>query len=181
MEIKILKEAGYEEAIFGLSLNKNQPLTNMPGVAKRLAHFDGGHNKFLEHIELWIEVTAPRFWWQEADTYRLSSKNSESTMHTLTKRKIQQSDFSARIPESYLSFLNQKMEEGGLLAVKPFLPEGFLQKRMWKMSYKTLKNIVQQRKSHRLPEWNSFVKQIMKQVAHPYFLMDEEKINDYLQ
>lgn len=173
IEVKVLREAGYKEALYGISLNKNQPISNMPRVAKRLAHFDGGHNKFLEQIEVWLEVRAQRHWWQEADTYRLSSKNSESTMHTLMNRELEQSDFARPIPGAYLSFLNNIMREQGLIELKDYLPEGFLQKRMWKMSYKTLRNIVNQRRNHKLPGWKTFVEEILKQVEHPEFLIKE--------
>ena len=81
-----LEEAGYQSALFGLSLNKNQPLENMPDVAKKLCNKSGGHNKFLESIIIWLDVTAPRYWWQDADTYRLSTKQSQSTNHTILKR-----------------------------------------------------------------------------------------------
>lgn len=53
--------------------------------AGRLFEKDGGHNKFLESVILWLDVNAPLYWWTEADTYRLSTKQSESTMHTLEK------------------------------------------------------------------------------------------------
>ena len=171
IEVKVLREAGYEEAMFGISLNKNQPIENMPIVAARLSSFDGGHNKFLEQIEVWLDVKAPRHWWQEADTYRLSSKNSQSTMHTLMKRNIEQTDFEEKIPDSYLHFLNDTMKNDGLIKLKAYLPEGFMQRRMWKMSYKTLRNIIQQRKNHRLPHWKTFVEEILKQVEHPILLM----------
>ena len=55
----------------------------MKEISEKLHDKDEGHNKFLESIIIWAEVTAPRYWWQEADTYRLSTKQSESTMHTL--------------------------------------------------------------------------------------------------
>ena len=94
---RIIGEYGFEQALFGLGLSygitsgmsysdfiKNDNLVNkMSSVAEKLCSNDGGHNKFLESIKIWLDVDAPRFWWSEADTYRLSSKNSESTMHTL--------------------------------------------------------------------------------------------------
>ena len=87
MHIAIPKEAGYEEAILGLSLNKNQPIENMPNVLRRLAHKGGGHSKALESICVWLDITAPRFWWAEFDTYRVGmTKQSQSTIHTLIKR-----------------------------------------------------------------------------------------------
>ena len=88
MKVEVVNESGYTEALLGLSLSHNQPIENMADVALKLASKDGGHNKFLESIYIWLDITAPRFWWQEADTYRLSTKQSESTMHTMTNRPM---------------------------------------------------------------------------------------------
>ena len=175
IDVKVLNEAGHEFAMLGISLNKDQPVENMPKVAKRLAHFDGGHNKFLEQIEIWLDVRAPRHWWQEADTYRLSTKNSQSTMHTLMNKKIEQNDFEREIPKDYLNFLNDIMEQETLHVLKAYLPEGFMQRRMWKMSYKTLRNIIAQRERHRLPHWQKFCKEILLQVEHPEYLKPVEQ------
>lgn len=76
--IEILNESGYEEAMLGLSLSFNQPVSNMKGVSDRLYDKDGGHNKFLESVCVWLDITMPRYWWSEADTYRISvTKQSE--------------------------------------------------------------------------------------------------------
>ena len=83
MNVTVLNEAGYQEALLGLSLSYEQSLDKMPAVAERLAQRDNGHNKFLESIVVWLDVIAPRYWWQEFDTYRIGvSKQSSSTMHT---------------------------------------------------------------------------------------------------
>ena len=56
--------------------------------------------------------------------------------------------------------------------VKSVLPEGFLQRREWCMSYKTLKNIHSQRKNHKLPHWRMFLEQVLKGISHPEFVTD---------
>ena len=71
MKIKILKEAGYDEALLGLSLSYNTKIERMDKVAAKLYCKDGGHNKFLESICVWLDITAARYWWQEFDTYRI--------------------------------------------------------------------------------------------------------------
>jgi len=175
LKVKILKEAGYEEALFGLSLNKNVYKEKLwkdriEQVAKKLAFHDGGHNKFLEHIYVWLDVVAPRYWWQEADTYRLSSKQSQSTMHTILKGFLTNDDFEEPISEEYLKFLNNLISDKNLIKIKAYLPEGFIQKREWVMSYKTLKGIISQRKNHLLPHWKFFVDEILKNIEHPELL-----------
>jgi len=177
MTISVIKrgEYGYEQALEGLSYNKNQS-KDMEKVSLKLAPMDGGHNKFLESMFVWLSVTAPRYWWQEADTYRLSTKQSESTMHTIHKRFLVTEDFEdGNIWYPYLQYLNEELQKlmDKKTTVEDFkrkIPESFLQKRMWCMSYKTLRNVIFQRKKHKLSNWKSFIKQTLEQVDHPEIL-----------
>ena len=79
MKVEILKEAGYDEALLGLSLSYGTTIERAEEVAKKIASKNGGHNKFLESIIMWIDVTAPRYWWSQMDTYRMMTKQSQST------------------------------------------------------------------------------------------------------
>jgi hypothetical protein len=177
-------EAGYKAALLGLAHNKKKTPEKMSLVAQKLADKDGGHNKFLESIVLWLDVRAPRYFWQEADTFRLSTKQSESTMHTLTQELL---DIDPDNPKAVQRFLNDNFEPesctpetlrwiydaakaNDLVAVKKRLPEGFLQTRTWCMSYKTLRNIILQRRTHRLPHWKEFIRQTLEQADHPELL-----------
>ena len=171
MKVNILKECGYEEALLGTSLSRNQPPENMVGVCKHLAPKDGGHNKFLEFMAVWIDITAPRYLWQQISTYRCgNSWLSESTMYTITKRHLEQSDFEEPIDETILNRLNEIIDNGDLEEVKNNLPEGFLQRRIMVTNYKSLKNILWQRKHHKLPQWRLFCDEVLKQIAHPDLL-----------
>ena len=145
----------------------------MPEVARRLALKGDGHNKFLESIVLWVDITAPRYWWQQFDTYRVGiTKQSESTMHTMTKRPLTQGDFEHRIPAETLAHLNDLIAGKDWKQVKRLLPEAFLQRRIVCLSYMALQRMIRQRATHRLEEWRTFVDQILKQVAHPKFLKE---------
>ena len=174
LTVEVIEEAGYKAALFGLSLNMKQherkEPRDMEKVLQKLAHLDGGHNKTLEHIMLWFNVNAPRYWWSQADTYRISSKNSESTMHTILKRQLKQEDFEVDIPNEYLTFLNLLVASKNIKEVKRFLPEGYMQRRMWMMSYKTLRNIILQRRKHKLNNWQMFLRTIIGQISHPELL-----------
>ena len=187
MEVKIINEAGYTEALFGMSLSFYDGLVPLSTwwakqarkastIAPKLAHKDGGHNKFLEHIEVWIMVNAPLSWWKQADTYRMSTKLSTSTMHTLKKRfPLGSEDFSKStnilIIDTYNSICS---EEKDINIIADNLPSGFLQDRLWKVSYKTLRNIVHQRKNHRLKDWDDFIEQVLEQIEHPELINKEE-------
>lgn len=177
MIISILREAGYVEAMLGLSLSYGTTIDRARIVANKIANKDYGENKFLESIYLWFDITAPRYWWQEADTYRLSTKQSESTMHTIQSRYLEQGDFEDPIEVKTLHSLNRLIEIYGrtkhpddLVQIKNLLPEGFLQRRIWSMNYKTLRNIVTQRETHRLPQWRHFCAFVRENVLHPQFL-----------
>ena len=83
-KVKILKEAGFEESMMAISMNKKMYSRDMYPVSMRLFNDDNGHNKFLEMIGVWIDYTLPRSIHSELDTYRIgTSKSSESTMHRL--------------------------------------------------------------------------------------------------
>jgi hypothetical protein len=181
MLVKIVKEAGYEEAMLGLSLSRNQPPENMPKVACNLAGKGNGHDKFLESIYVWLDVTSPIFWWSEADTYRISTKQSASTMYLITKRLLVQEDFEYPLEQHTLDGLNSNItkyreeeskEEKDILfmSIKNLLPGGFLQRRIWVVNYKTIYGILQQRKFHRLPQWRQFCTYLRENLEHKEFV-----------
>jgi hypothetical protein len=176
MEVKILHESGYIEALYGLSLSYNKDMERMPVVAERLAGRDGGHNKFLESIIVWIEIDAPRYWWQQFDTYRVgTTKQSQSTMHTLMKEPINSSMFEGEpLSPTFLELLESWRQFGLFTRLKQHLPESFLQRRIVCTNYKVLRNMIIQRKAHRLDEWMFFIKAIEEGVGHPELLPKKE-------
>mgnify|MGYP003800758625 CR=1 FL=1 len=187
MNIIKLNETGYEEAALGFSLSKNSTTTRAKEILPKFAFGIPGENNFLEFICTWYDITAPRFWWQEFDRYRVGvSRLSESTMHTLTKRKISTCDFEYVMDNEIVEELNDTIrmysectgenKKHFFLQLKNTLPEGFLQRRIVMMNYKALKNIIEQRRNHRLPQWQLFCDAILSTVEHPEFL--ERKTED---
>ncbi len=173
MKVRLLEEHGYDSAMLGLSLSHQQDPQRMPVVARRLRFLGDGHNKFLESIVIWLDVVAPRYFWQEFDTYRIGvTKQSESTMHTITARPLTQSDFAHAVPDSHLGHLNELIKAGRWEEAKWQLPESFLQRRVVSMNYMAMQRIVRQRATHRLPEWHLFIDQVLESVAHPEFLKE---------
>jgi hypothetical protein len=63
-----------------------------------------------------------------------------------------------------------------LVFVKRMLPESFMQRRVWNINYKTLRNMYLQRNGHRLPHWNMFLEQVIEQLKHPEFIKMEMKM-----
>jgi len=176
VDVRVIGEAGWDAAALGVSLSHGMHRSpeRWEGRKRRvlagLAHKQGGHNKFLESIIVWLDVTAPRYWWQQADTYRLATKQSESTMHTLMRTPIKQSMFVEPIATETLWTLEHIRATKQFSRLKACLPEGFLQRRVWCLSYKTLQNMWYQRKAHRLPEWQDFFALVLAGVEHPEYI-----------
>jgi len=139
MNVRILEEHGYSSALLGLCLSYNQDPEHMPAVAQKLRFKGDGHNKFLESIAVWMDIDAPRYFWQQFDTYRIGvTKQSESTMHTMTARPLQQDDFEHPIPEAHLKHLNVLIADQQWQTAKQDLPESFLQRRIVCLNYMIL-------------------------------------------
>lgn len=183
MEVFIKHEAGYECALYGMALSYHDraakdwwtrdAYARAQARAAILAHRDGGHNKFLESIAVWLDVEACRAWWSEFDTYRVGiTKQSESTMHTLAKRPPTDSDFETGTPSSAIvAFIRAwQTPKNDIHALKVALPEGFLQRRLILTNYKTLRTILIQREGHRLVWWREFADAIYQQAEHPELL-----------
>ena len=171
MIVKILEECGREQALLGLSLSYNKNPSEVEEISLKLAHKDGGHNKFLESIVLWVDITAPRYWWQQFDTYRVGvTKQSQSTMHTLLKTPISQDLFESKISQNIISRLEYLRTKPDFEQLKLELPEGFLQRRIICTNYKALRNIISQRKQHKIKEWQYFINEILNNIKHKEYL-----------
>lgn len=58
---------------------------------------EGGndHRKFMRMIVVYLDITAPLYWWKEFDTYKVGTvANSCSTMHKIHAKEFELSDFS---------------------------------------------------------------------------------------
>lgn len=61
----------------------------------RLTKAGKDHRKFMRMIPVWIDITAPLYWWKEFDTYKVGTvANSCSTMHKIHAYNFYRSDFS---------------------------------------------------------------------------------------
>lgn len=136
----------------------------------RLRNAGTDHRKFMRMIVVYADITAPRYWWTEADTYRMGvEKNSCSTMHTIHKREFILDDFSHEHMsndvlielERIIDVLNIRRRDFLETKEKTFwwdmiqlLPQSYNQKRTMMMNYEVLSNIYKSRKGHKLDEWN---------------------------
>lgn len=61
----------------------------------KLAKFGTDHRKYLRMMPVYARITAPLYWWKEFDTYKVGTvANSCSTMHKITEKEFNRSDFS---------------------------------------------------------------------------------------
>lgn len=140
------------------------------------------HSKFMRQIMVCVDITAPLYWWKEADQYRVGvTTNSESTMHKLASTPITMECFEAidyqrhlastianddthpalLIPGSiidWLEWLRQTyLKTKDKLYWKElilWLPESWLQTRTVTMNYENVRNMYFQRRHHKLTEWS---------------------------
>lgn len=64
-------------------------------LMQKLAAAGSDHGKFLRMITVYLDITAPLYWWKEFDTYKVGTvANSCSTMHKIHERPFTIDDFS---------------------------------------------------------------------------------------
>lgn len=138
------------------SMKRAESLANASG---------GGHNQFLSGIVVSFDLTCSNKMWVELERYRfITFVSSQSTMHRIAKFDLSKSyneyvnpgiiqimqllkeNYEANpTPENYLNLLYSN-------------PSGFELTARLTTNYRCLRNVYQQRKNHRLPEWRAFCK-----------------------
>lgn len=155
---------------------------NDRSLMNRLFKAGTEHRKYLRQISLSLDITAPLYWWKEFDTYKVgTAANSTSTMHKLTSKPIELSDFSfdadekenadfakedfrkaVEICESLRLRYMATKEKHIWRALIQILPEGYNQTRTVTLNYENVFNIIHQRAGHKLSEWHTLVDELKK-------------------
>ena len=142
------------------------------------------HRKFMRMIAVYVDITAPLYWWKEFDTYKVGTEaNSCSTMHKIHAKEFTLDDFSHEHligsvvgvdlypPKQELSntiytlnkcrkmFIETKDKVWWWQMIQ-LLPSSYNQKRTVMLNYEVLANIFKSRKSHKLDEWKDFCRWI---------------------
>ena len=64
-------------------------------LMKKLRNAGTDHRKFMRMITVYLDITAPLYWWKEFDTYKVGTvANSCSTMHKIHAKEFTMEDFS---------------------------------------------------------------------------------------
>lgn len=145
-------------------------------LMKTLSKAGTDHGKFLRMIHVQVDVTAPLYWWKEADQYKVGTvTDSCSTMHKIHAKEFTPDDFSCErlLFDSFGAFnrvinlLNKYRDEYVRTGTRTYwlqmiqlLPSSYNQKRTWDLNYAVLKAIYHARKNHKLDEWKKLCKWI---------------------
>lgn len=179
----------YDECPYDHNPDKLIVGENDKQLMMNLAHGGPVHAKYRRMITVYLDITAPLYWWKEFDTYKVGTvANSCSTMHKIHAKEFTWDDFShehlcnygdtpsdfaklmGRTIESLnmarVLYLNERDKHGGESAKKywwqmiQLLPSSYNQKRTVMLNYEVLAAMYESRKNHKLDEWREFCKWI---------------------
>lgn len=149
-------------------------------LAVKLAKAGTDHRKFMRMITVYLDITAPLYWWKEFDTYKVGTvANSCSTMHKIAAKEFTLEDFSCEhlisdeaIPgrvysakgmmEATVDNLNmfrklylETQDKKYWWQLIQLLPSSYNQRRTVMLNYEVLANIYKSRRNHKLDEWHT--------------------------
>lgn len=156
---------------------------NDKNLMKRLRNAGTDHRKFMRMITVYVDITAPLYWWKEFDTYKVGTvANSCSTMHKIADKEFTFEDFSheklinsmcMEIQEQHIRLspmqtlatmiecLNayrdlylQTKDKKYWWQMIQLLPSSYNQRRTVMLNYEVLANMYRSRKNHKLDEWH---------------------------
>lgn len=147
----------------------------------RLRNAGTDHRKFMRMITVYLDITAPLYWWKEFDTYKVGTvANSCSTMHKIAAKEFTLDDFSHEhlidtcllervmnelniFRDIYNNYDKQTEKYKAEFSKKDIwwqmiqlLPTSYNQKRTVLLNYEVLANIYKSRRNHKLDEWHTF-------------------------
>ena len=129
------------------------------------------HRKFMRMITVYLDITAPLYWWKEFDTFKVGTvANSCSTMHKIAAKEFTLDDFSCEHLYAPLQDLRPTIDLLNMYREKyletkdkndwwqmiQLLPSSYNQRRTIMLNYEVLANIYKSRHNHKLDEWREF-------------------------
>ena len=155
--------------------------TNDLDLMTRLRNAGTDHRKFMRMIIVYLDITAPLYYWKEFDTYKVGTvANSCSTMHKIADKEFTLEDFSCEhLQNSWLAHLketirllneardaynwcNTDAKKDWWWQMIQLLPSSYNQKRTVMLNYEVLANMYKSRRNHKLDEWHTFCDWIEK-------------------
>lgn len=163
----------------------------------RLRNAGPDHRKFMRMITVYVDITAPLYWWKEFDTYKVGTvANSCSTMHKIAEKEFTIEDFSCEhLENSWLVHLketikllneardayhwcNTDAKKEWWWQMIQLLPSSYNQKRTVMLNYEVLANIYKSRNNHKLDEWSVGFMEWIESLPYSELITGEEKNND---
>ena len=142
-------------------------------LMRKLVSAGTDHRKFMRMITVYVDITAPLYWWKEFDTYKVGTvANSCSTMHKIADKEFTLEDFSCEhLETAWLATLketikvlnwardayrlcDEDVKKEWWWQMIQLLPSSYNQKRTVMLNYEVLANIYKSRKNHKLDEWS---------------------------
>lgn len=152
------------------------------------------HRKFMRMIAVYVDITAPLYWWKEFDTYKVGTvANSCSTMHKIAEKEFTIEDFSCEhLENSWLVHLketikllneardayhwcNTDAKKEWWWQMIQLLPSSYNQKRTVMLNYEVLANIYKSRNNHKLDEWSVGFMDWIKSLPYSELITGKEK------
>lgn len=126
-----------------------------------------GHDNFLKGILVQLDVTAPLYWWKQAQRYHwFDFISSQSTMHCLMKFDIESQcvpttskeviQIIEKMVNEYKALEDSEERKALWEQIVASLPCGFCLGATMTTNYQQLKTMYHQRKNHKLKEWHIF-------------------------
>ena len=160
-------------------------------LMNRLAAGGSVHAKYRRMIIVYVDITAPLYWWKEFDTYKVGTvANSCSTMHKIADKEFTIDDFSVNHLTdlsiegfmALITYLNVLRDRYNLDKNKEdwwqiiqLLPSSYNQKRTVMLNYEVLAGIYPMRKNHKLDEWQEFC-QWIEQLPYSELIVGSESL-----
>lgn len=160
----------------------------------RLRNAGTDHRKFMRMITVYVDITAPLYWWKEFDTYKVGTvANSCSTMHKIAEKEFTIEDFSCEhLGNSWLVHLketikllneardayhwcNTDAKKEWWWQMIQLLPSSYNQKRTVMLNYEVLANIYKSRNNHKLDEWSVGFMDWIKSLPYSELITGKEK------
>lgn len=154
---------------YPMAVNTSEITSDITNTTKKLGSCNTGtgHDTYLNGIIVQFELTFSIKAWTEAQRYHfLDFISSQSTMHRISQFDIRtqcneyvDEAIIKRVEELKEIYLRTKSPEDYLKLLYN-VPTGFQLAAGMTTNYRQLKTILQQRETHRLPEWREFCKWI---------------------
>lgn len=153
--------------------------SNDLALMTRLRNAGTDHRKFMRMIAVYVDLTAPLYWWKEFDTYKVGTvANSCSTMHKIAAKEFTLEDFSHEhlivaglnslkrtiddLNSAREGYLDERIKQNPEWRKEVWwqmiqlLPSSYNQRRTVMLNYEVLANIYKSRRNHKLDEWHTF-------------------------